>query len=144
MKPFILSASLLLFCSVIASAQSERMISLEQLPAPAQQFLKEYFPSADIASVREESSFPRRELDVFFHDGTHIEFSAEGEWREVSSRKALPRGIVPQTIQAYVSEHYPMRPIVHIERRGKEWEVGLDNGMELTFDSHLRLVDVDD
>ena len=144
MKPFILSVSLLLFCSGVASAQPERVISLEQLPAPALQFLKEYFPSADIASVREERSFPRREYDVVFHDGTHIEFSAEGEWREVSSRKALPLGIVPRSIAAYVSEHYPMQPIVHIERSGKEWEVGLDNGMELTFDSHLRLVDVDD
>ena len=37
-----------------------------------------------------------------------------------------------------------LQPIVHIERSGKEWEVGLNNGMELTFDSHLRLVDVDD
>ena len=143
MKPFILSV-LLLFCFGVASAQPERMISLEQLPAAAQQFLKEYFPSADIATVREERSLPHREYDVVFHNGTHIEFTAEGEWREVSSHKALPQGIVPPTIQAYVSEHYPMLPIVHIERSRREWEVGLDNGMELTFDSHLRLVDVDD
>ena len=120
------------------------MISLEQLPAPAQQFLKEYFPSADIASVREESSFPRRELDVFFHDGTHIEFSAEGQWQELSSREALPQGIVPRSIASYVSEHYPMQPVVHIERRGKGWEVELTNGMELKFDSYFQLIEVDD
>ena len=144
MKPFILSVLFLLFCSATTSAQPERVITREQLPAAAQQFLSEYFPSADIASVREESSLQRREYDVVFYNGTHIEFSAEGEWREVSSHKALPQGIVPSSIQAYVSEHYPMLPIVHIERSRREWEVGLDNGIELTFDSRFRLIDIDD
>ena len=78
MKPFILSVLFLLFCSATTSAQPERVITREQLPAAAQQFLSEYFPSADIASVREESSLQRREYDVVFYNGTHIEFSAEG------------------------------------------------------------------
>ena len=51
---------------------------------------------------------------------------------------------MPQRIAAYVGEHYPMQPVVHIERSGKEWEVELTNGMELKFDSRLQLIDVDD
>ena len=144
MKPFLLSISSLLLCVAIASAQPERVITREQLPVAAQQFLSEYFPSADVATVREERSFPRREYDVYFHNGTHIEFSAEGQWQEISSREALPQGIVPRSIAAYVSEHYPMQPVVHIERRGKGWEVELTNGMELKFDSHFQLIEVDD
>jgi hypothetical protein len=144
MRSFFLSLFLLIFCSAQASAQPERVITREQLPAAAQQFLSEYFPSADIATVSEQRSFPRREYDVYFHNGTHIEFSAEGQWQELSSREALPQGIVPRSIAAYVSEHYPMQPVVHIERRSKGWEVELANGMEMKFDSHFQLIEIDD
>lgn len=144
MRSFFLSFFLLIFCSAQGSAQPERMITREQLPVAAEQFLSKYFPSADIATVSEQGTFASREYDVFFHNGTHIEFSSTGEWREVSSHKALPQGIVPATIQAYVSEHYPTQPIRHIERSRKEWEVELANGFELKFDRYFRLIDVDD
>lgn len=144
MRSFFLSFFLLIFCSMQSSAQPQRVITREQLPVAAEQFLSKFFPSADIATLSEQSAFAGREYDVFFHNGTHIEFSSAGEWREVSSREALPQGIVPPTIQAYVSEHYPSQSIRHIERSRKEWEVGLANGFELKFDRDFRLIDVDD
>lgn len=127
-----------------SSAQPQRVITREQLPVAAEQFLSKFFPSADIATLSEQRSFPRREYDVYFHNGTHIEFSAEGQWQEISSREALPQGIVPRSIAAYVSEYYPSQSIRHIERSRKEWEVGLANGFELKFDRDFRLIDVDD
>ena len=95
MKQFILSFSLLLLCVGVACASPDRPISKEQLPATAQQFLQEYFADVEVTLAHEDGPVVRREYDVTLADGTHIEFSADGRWREVESRGALPQGIVP-------------------------------------------------
>lgn len=144
MKQFILSFSLLLLCVGVACASPDRPISKEQLPAMAQQFLQEYFPSAEVTAAHEDGDIVQREYDVMLDDGTHIEFAADGRWLEIESREALPRGIVPPSIVTYTAKHYPSLTIHRIERSRREWEVSLSNGVEIRFNRRFSVISIDD
>jgi hypothetical protein len=144
MKHFILSVSLLLFGVGVACAVPARPISKERLPDAAQQFLQEYFSSEQITSVHEYGPVARRVYEVMLGNATHIEFAANGQWREVESGGALPAGIVPPSIESCAVKRYPSCVIRSVERGRHGWEVGLSNGVELTFDKGLRLIEVDD
>lgn len=144
MKRFILSFSLLLLCVGVACASPDRPITREQLPAMAQQFLQEYFPSADVTAAHEDGDIVQREYDVMLDDGTHIEFAADGRWLEIESREALPRGIVPPSIVTYTAKHYPSLTIHRIERSRREWEVSLSNGVEIRFNRRFSVISIDD
>lgn len=144
MKQFILSFSLLLLCVGVACASPDRPISKEQLPAMAQQFLHDYFPSAEVTAAHEDGDIVQREYDVMLDDGTHIEFAADGRWLEIESREALPRGIVPPSIVTYIAKHYPLLTIHRIERSRREWEVSLSNGVEIRFNRRFSVISIDD
>jgi hypothetical protein len=144
MKRFISFLFVLLLGVGAMSAAPDRVITREQLPAMAQQFLHDYFPSAEVTAAHEDGDIVRREYDVMLDDGTHIEFAADGRWLEIESREALPRGIVPPGIVTYTAKHYPSLTIHHIERSRREWEVTLSNGVEIRFNRRFSVISIDD
>ena len=50
---------------------------------------------------------------------------------------------MPKKIADYVAKHYATSVIVEISRGRNEWDVKLNNGVELEFNRDYRLVDVD-
>lgn len=144
MKQFISFLFVLLLGVGAASAAPDRVITREQLPAMAQQFLHDYFPSAEVTAAHEDGDIVQREYDVMLDDGTHIEFAADGRWLEIESREALPRGIVPPSIVTYIAKHYPSLTIHHIERSRREWEVSLSSGIEIRFNRRFSVISIDD
>ena len=51
--------------------------------------------------------------------------------------------LVPQKIRSYLGDEFPDRKVMRIEHEGKLFDIMLDNGYELTFNSSYRLVDID-
>ena len=51
--------------------------------------------------------------------------------------------LVPEKIRAYVGSEFPGRKVMRIEHDGKLFDILLDNGYELTFNSSYRLIDID-
>ena len=77
-------------------------------------------------------------------DGTKIEFSGDGNWKDVECRKsAVPTAIVPKQITEYVAKKYPDVKILKIDRE-ENYDIELSNRLELTFDKKFRLIDIDD
>ena len=56
----------------------------------------------------------------------------------------MPAAAVPPQIADVVARLFPGRKIVSIDRGRRDYEVGLDNGLELTFDRKFRLTEMDD
>ena len=56
----------------------------------------------------------------------------------------VPTQIVPSAIRTYVKNNYPDASIIQIERKRNEYEVKLSNRWEITFDSQMRVIDIDD
>ena len=82
---------------------------------------------------------------MVFTNGEKVEFDKSGEWQEVRCRQSeVPAQIVPEAIRNYVKTNYPDARILQIEYDDNEYEIKLSNRWEITFDSKMRVIDIDD
>ena len=127
-----------------ACADNYQVIDNVQLPEKAQTFLSTYFPEAKISLARKEIDVMELHFDVVLTDGSKVEFDRKGNWTEVDClTNPLPDGIVPDGINKVVNTQYPEAKVIKIERDHREIDVKLSNRVELTFNKHLQLVDID-
>lgn len=130
--------------TVFTSCDKEAFIDEAALPTAAQTFIKNYFPSAQIAGVMKEGSGRWAEYDVTMTDGIQLSFNHKGEWRDVDcGGKAVPADLVPQAIRDKVAQLYPQAVIVEISRDNDGYDVELDNGIDLEFNKKYVLREVD-
>jgi hypothetical protein len=81
---------------------------------------------------------------VVLADGTKLEFTSKGDWKEVDCRyEEVPAAVIPQAIKEYVSSNYPGEKILKIERDRGYYELKLSNRYELTFNKNYNIVDID-
>ena len=147
MKKFtILLASLFVaFSTLPAFADNDRIITVEELPAAARQFIATYFKGVDISYAKVDEEFFDKEYKVVFVDGSTVGFFKNGDWKEVDCKYgAVPAGIVPKQIVDGVSSRFAGRKVVCIDRDRRGYDVELDNGLDLEFDSRFRLLDIGD
>ncbi|MDR0892294.1 MAG: PepSY-like domain-containing protein [Mediterranea sp.] len=131
--------------SAVVRADNDRPITVNQLPAAAQQFIKQYFPQSKVALAKMETDFLYKSYEVIFTDGCKVEFDKKGDWTDVDCKfSAVPKGIVPAAIQAHIQNFYPNTTVLQIERDRNDYEVKLSNRIELTFDLKFNLIDIDD
>ena len=118
-----------------ACADNDTPITVDKLPAQAQTFLKTYFGDKRVAYATK----------VRYMEGTKVEFRKDGEWKDVDcQRDTVPSAIVPQTIATFVAKNYQGSYICKIDRDKKGYDVELNNGLDLSFDTKFRLVKIDD
>ncbi len=133
----------MLVLATTASAGNDKPIQVSQLPQTAQQFIKKYFGDRKVAFAKEESDF-RKSYEIAFTTGDKIEFDRKGEWTDIDCKySAVPAGIVPAQIVAYIAENYPDSQVVQIEKDSRSTEVKLDNRMEIKFDKQYRVIEMD-
>ena len=145
MKKILFVLAAMMMFAGIASADNDRIVPYENLPAKAQEFVKKYFPSEKVSYVKEEADFMELSYEVVFAQGTKVEFTGQGEWKEVDCRySTLNEELVPEQIRAYVKQNFPDTKFVKIEKGYRDYEVKLTNRLELTFDMNFNLVDIDD
>lgn len=147
MKKFtILLAALLAVCTtVVALAGNDRMISVGELPASSQQFINTYFKGLEVSYAKVDEELFDKSYKVLFVDGSKVEFRRNGDWKEIECKYGeVPAGIVPRPIRDCVSTRFAQRRIISLDRDRRGYDVELDNGLDLEFDSGFRLVDIDD
>lgn len=145
-------ATILVLCMMLlpvfgarAEADHDRPIPFNEMPAVSKDFISRYFPEETPALVKMERDFPELSYEVIFTGGIKLEFDRRGEWTKVSCRySAMPEGIVPAPMEAKARDLYPGAAIVEAERDRRELEIKLNNGMELTFSTDGRLINIDD
>lgn len=145
MKRFFLMLMCVFAMSTVVMADNEKPIQVGELPTKAQTFISTYFKSQKIALAKVETELFSKVYDVIFTNGEKLEFDKSGEWLEVNCKQtAVPAKIVPAAISNYVKTNYPDAKILKIERDKKGYEVQLSNRWEITFDSQMRVIDIDD
>ena len=144
-KFFLVALTLFVALSNVNADERDRVITKEQLPAAAQTLLATHFSSLKISLVKEDREFISRNYEVIFADGTKVEFTRNGEWKEVDCRRnAVPEALIPAEIKNFVAERYPDAKIIQIDRDSNDYEVKLSNKLELTFDKKFNIIDIDD
>ena len=147
MKKFtIILASLALMASTLtAFAGNDRIITVAELPAVSQQFIKAHFAGVEVSYAKVDEEMFDKDYKVVFVNGSKVEFAKNGQWTDVDCKYGeVPAAIVPQQIRDHVAQHFAARKIVSIDRDKRGYEVKLDNGLELKFDLKFRLIEVDD
>ncbi len=144
-KIFVIILAVFSLGVITAKADNDRVITKNELPVKAQQFVNAHFPTSKISYVKEERDFFDRNYEIVFADGVKVEFSRAGEWVDVDCRySSVPQAIIPDAIKAYVKEHFPDVQVIEIERKRGNHEVKLSNKLELVFDKKLKIKDIDD
>ena len=109
------------------------MIPAAELPEEVISFLDTHFSGIEIRSVIKDYDNSTYEFEVYLANGTRIELSRRGEWRNVENHLAgVPHSVVPNKILTYVAENYPDQMIIGIER-DRQIDVELKGGVELVF-----------
>ena len=128
----------------VAFADNDKPIQINQMPATAQQFIKQHFSGQKVAMAKVESDFFDKSYEVIFTSGNKIDFDKKGNWKEVNCKFSfVPNAIIPVAIQNYVKTNYPETKILKIDKDKKDYEVTLSNRIELKFDLKFNLIDID-
>ncbi|MBQ2808942.1 MAG: PepSY-like domain-containing protein [Bacteroidaceae bacterium] len=144
-KIFVLLAVVFSFSAVLAFGGGDKVINKNQLPAQAQSFINDNFAGVKISYAKHETDFLERSYEVVLADGTKLEFTNKGAWKEVDCRYGeVPSAIVPAPIKKYIAENYSAEKVLKIERDSRGYEVKLSNRLELKFNNDFRIVDIDD
>ena len=128
-----------------AFAGHDKPISTDKLPAKAREFIAAHFDMSKISLTTMDKELFDTTYEVFFTDGNKIEFDRKGEWKDIDCKYSrVPDAAVPQGIKDYIAANHAGRFIKAIDRDKHDYEVKLDNGLELKFDLRFRLIGYDD
>ena len=130
--------------NIIANAGNDKPIQVNELPAKAQTLLTKYFKGQKVMLATIESGVVSRSYDVVLRNGTKLEFDKKGNLTEIDCKQGIvPSQLIPQPIKNYLKENYRGEAVRKIEWNKKEYEVELTNGIDLTFNKHFQLIDID-
>ena len=131
-------------CNMVANAGNDKPISVNALPAKAQTLLSQHFNGQKVMLATIESGVVSRSYDVVLQNDTKLEFDKKGNLTEIDCNQAtVPDQLIPQAIRNYLKENYPAQAVKKIEMNKNEYEVELANGLDLTFNKHFQLIDID-
>ena len=131
-------------CNMVANAGNDKPISVNALPAKAQTLLSQHFNGQKVMLATIESGVVSRSYDVVLQNGTKLEFDKNGNLTEIDCKQSIvPDQLIPQAIRNYLKENYPAQAVKKIEMNKNEYEVELANGLDLTFNKHFQLIDID-
>lgn len=133
MKKFLLLMLATVAASLSATMLAGTPISQSELPKAAQTFITKYFSKDGVRKVEKDNGRRGMEYEVDFISGAEVEFTSEGDWKEVKASRgsSVPSAIVPTAIAKYVDTNFKGQAIVEISRKRGGYEVELSNGTEL-------------
>mgnify|MGYP000941353213 FL=1 len=148
MKKLLLALTVLFSIATLTmSCDKEAVVTEDQLPQTANQFLNENFKGVKILSVVEEKEgLSGKEFDVLLDNGIEIKFDKNGQWLDIDAKAdtaTLPDNLIPTAIRDYVKQNYANAGINSIEKEKHGYDVELTNGLDLVFDKDGKFVRID-
>lgn len=117
-------------------AEYEKPINGDNLPTNALNFIKTHFPEEKIAFAKKENDYFILNYEVILSGGVKIEFNRSGDWTKVNTKyKTVPSAIIPEQILNYLKDNFPNAQVKEINKKRREYEVELNNSLELKFDN---------
>jgi len=146
MKKTLITLLCILMSSLALEAKDlHRIITFEELPAKAQEFVKAHFAELSIRFIRIEIEVEKTEYTVRFDNGIEIEFNSNGDWDEIESHKeCLPSDYLQKEIKDYLDQNHPNCCLHEISRGRHKIEVELANGTEIIFNKNGEFLRYDD
>lgn len=121
--------------AVVGCEKNDEVVLAENLPREVTTFVQTHFPGVEILNViKDYSGRKAYDFEIRLDDGTRLEISKGGEWKDVENYKnGVPSSIIPAEILAYVADNHPEAIVISIDRE-RGFEVGLNVGVDIYFD----------
>jgi len=145
MKKVLLALALLFgsFTFIACDDDDDKKLSVDELPEIVQIFLQTHFSGQEVRLVEKDND----SYDVYLINGFKVEFNLSGEWDDIDGQTmAIPQSIldlIPESISDYVTEHYSGFHISEINKERYGYEIELNNGLDLKFDSEGVFIGLD-
>lgn len=144
-KFFFLMISLVMVTSIFASCDdNDKFISYEALPVGAKQFIVNNFGADNIISVEYDKDLKGAEYEVKFSNGAEINFDKNGNWDEITVPGGISRDLIPEKVYNYVQTHHVNALIISMDKDRREFDVELNNGLDLVFSNNYDFIRYDD
>ena len=141
-KLITLIAALLLTIGIRAN---DHQITFGELPKNAKVFVLTYFKDVPLKEVTIERRASLAQYEVKLDNGLKLQFDRMGLCTEIDAKRGfVPDEVMPKKIVSTVTKYFPDCHVKKYENNGRMYEVKLDDGTVLTFNTTLRLVDVDE
>ena len=142
MKRLLYTLLALILCLPVMAEDIE--INPEQLPQKARNIITKAFPDVKIKKVNIERRASLIQYEVKLGGGVKLQFRKDGSLTECECTKhPVPDMLVPAKISTFIKKEFPDNDIMRIEHDSKLYEINLDDGTELSFNSSYRLIDID-
>ena len=136
-KYFLLMAMVMTMSLTMSADDDDRVITYDQLPQAAQTFLKQHFAKKVPLVVTADWD----DFTICYESGEKIEFDKSGNWKDIECYNGkVPTEAVPAQISSYISQNFPGKSIIKLERHRSVYEVKLNNGMEVEFNRNFQFI----
>lgn len=129
MKKIAMIAMVLVVALAAVSAR-DKIVSADQLPKTAQDFISANFAGKTVQYVEKDFN----EFEVQLSDRTEIKFGGNGDWESIKCYEGIPAGVLPEAVTSYVKKNFADAKIVEAEKDWNSIELKLSNRMEVFFD----------
>lgn len=136
--------TVMLFTFTSCQSQEHKVIEIEKLPSNAKTFINSNFSKMSILQVVKDSELFDKEYIVYFNEGSKIEFNSKGDWTEIEITSGVPQKVVPTTIYSFITKKHPNTLIFKINKDNRDYEVKLDNQIEIVFNKKGEFLHYDD
>ncbi|MBQ9473094.1 MAG: PepSY-like domain-containing protein [Bacteroidales bacterium] len=128
-----LFAALLIGVGVVM-ADDVKPVTVNRMPAKAQQTLKSNWPTMAVMSATRRQVGKLVDYKVLMEDGAVLRFDSRGQWLQVKCYTGVPNTMVPAGIRNHIRIHYEGQFVVDITKGKKAYTVQLDQGARLVYD----------
>lgn len=132
-----LSALLLVACD------KEKVVQNDDLPANASGFISTHYAGKEILQVVKELDNLKTYYHVYLNNGTKLEFSRQGNIKEIEGTEAIPDSVIPALILNYVDTNYPTEFIRGWNIEDATQDIKLSGGLKLEFDKNGNFLRID-
>ena len=120
------------------------IISFNQLPQKAQIFINTHFADYKLVSAKYDRDIMDKTYEVYLSDGVNIEFDNKGDLLEIECKNGkVPDVVVGEALLGKIQELYPGQTIVELKIEKRWTAVKLSNGVEVTLDKKMHVIEID-
>ena len=143
MKKMILML-VMMFALTSCQSQENKVITFDKLPSKAQSFIKSNFSNMNILQIVKDNELFDKEYVVYFTEGSKIEFNKKGDWEDIEIKTGVQKSILNASINNFITKNHQNTKVIDINKDKRDYEVKLDNSIEIVFNLNGDFLRYDD
>ena len=137
--------AMLVVILAMTSCTNETLGNFSMLPIQSQTMITNCLDKDNISFVLIEKGLFKTEYEVAFNDASKLEFDKSGMLTKADfDHSSVPDCLIPEVVLAYVHTNFPNAYVTEWAKDDGRWNLELNSGLELVFNSKYQFVSVDD